>query len=84
LTIGQWVHLAVTHDGSTLRLYVDGALAGSKALPGSFAPDTSQLALCGNQNDASGAIGERWVGLVDDLRLYRRALTDAEIAQLAR
>ena len=31
---GRWVHIAGTYDGTTLRLYIDGALVGSLALSG--------------------------------------------------
>jgi hypothetical protein len=49
-----------------------------------FKADSSKLTICGNQNDASGAITQRWNGLVDDLQLYNRALTATEIAGLAK
>jgi len=42
------------------------------------------LARPGNQNDASGAIAERWNGLVDGLQLCNRALAATEIAGLAK
>ena len=82
--IGTWTHLAATHDGSTARIYVNGSLVTSRASSDVFKADTSKLAICGNQNDASGTITERWDGLVDDLQLYSRALTATEIADLAK
>jgi hypothetical protein len=82
--IGVWTHLAVTHDGTTARIYVNGAQIYSNLSNSVFKADTSKLIICGNQNDASGAITERWNGLVDDLQLYSRALTAPEIATLAK
>ena len=82
--IGTWTHLAATHDGSTARIYVNGSLVTSRASSDVFKADTSRLTICGNQNDASGTITERWDGLVDDLQLYSRALTATEIADLAK
>jgi hypothetical protein len=81
--IGIWTHLAVTHDGNTARIYVNGSQVTSKILNAVFKSDTSKVVICGNQNDTSGAIQERWNGLVDDLQLYSRALTATEIADLA-
>jgi hypothetical protein len=82
--IGVWTHLAVTHDGTTARIYVNGAQVYTNLSNGVFKADTSKLTICGNQNDASGAITERWNGLVDDLQLYSRALMATEIAALAK
>jgi hypothetical protein len=82
--IGVWTHLAVTHDGTTVRIYVNGAQVYSNLSNGVFKADTSKLTICGNQNDTSGAITERWNGLVDDLQLYSRALMATEVAALAK
>jgi hypothetical protein len=82
--MGTWTHLAVTHDGSTARIYVNGTQVLSRTSSAVFKADTSKLTICGNQNDASGAITQRWNGLVDDLQLYGRALTATEISSLAK
>ena len=82
--IGIWTHLAATHDGTTARIYVNGSQVTSQNSSDVFKADTSKLTICGNQNDASGTIAERWNGLVDDLQLYNRALTATEIASLAK
>jgi hypothetical protein len=82
--MGTWTHLAVTHDGSTARIYMNGTQVFSRNASAYFRADTSKVTICGNQNDASGAIIERWNGLVDDVQLYSRALTATEIASLAK
>jgi hypothetical protein len=82
--MGTWTHLAVTHDGSTARIYMNGTQVFSRNASAYFRADTSKVTICGNQNDASGAIIERWNGLVDDVQLYSRALTSTEIASLAK
>jgi hypothetical protein len=83
LPTNQWVHLAATYDGTTIRIYQDGTQIASGAGTGTFAADTSKLTLCGNQNDAAGTIQERFTGRVDDVRVYDRALSAADIAALA-
>ncbi|HET6146074.1 MAG TPA: LamG domain-containing protein [Polyangia bacterium] len=79
-----WVHLAVTYDGTTARLYVDGVAApgAMMQITGSFAADTTPVILGGNANDANGVATELFPGRVDELMLYRRALTAEEIARL--
>jgi len=84
IPIGIWTHMAVTDDGSTVRVYVNGFQVASKNVNDVFKADTSRLTICGNQNDPSGAVTQRWNGLVDDLQLYNRPLTATEIASLAK
>jgi hypothetical protein len=80
---GVWTHLAGVYDGAVARLYVNGQEAVSKALTGSFAADTTPVILGGNGNDASGVPTELFPGRIDELMLYARALSAAEISQLA-
>jgi hypothetical protein len=84
IPIGIWTHMAATDDGNTARIYVNGSLVTSRNSSDVFKADTSKLTICGNQNDTSGAVTQRWNGLVDDLQLYSRALTATEIANLAK
>jgi hypothetical protein len=76
LPLGEWKHIAVTFDGATLAGYVDGMLAGSGAAI--FDLEGMPLTIGGPH------IGENnFNGMVDDVRIYDRALTAAEIAALA-
>lgn len=75
IPLNAWVHLAATYDGSALRLYVGGALAGTTPLAGSLLSSTSPLRIGGN-----GVWGEYFSGLIDDVRVYNRPLGQAEIA----
>jgi hypothetical protein len=74
LPLNAWTHLAVTFDGTTLRLYVNGALAGSKAVTGSMAASTGVLRIGGN-----AIWPEFFAGLIDEVRVYNRALSATEI-----
>jgi hypothetical protein len=74
VALNVWTHLAVTFDGATLALYVNGVLASSKPLVGSMAASTGPLRIGGNS-----IWGEWFAGLIDDVRVYNRALTSAQI-----
>jgi len=74
LPLNIWTHLAVTYDGATLRLFVNGAQAGSQAASGSIISSTSPLRVGGNS-----LWGEYFAGLIDEVRIYSRVLTAAEI-----
>ena len=72
LALGEWVHLAITADGTTRSLYVNGTLYGSV--------DSAQLA--SNNSFEFGGGGQPLSALVDDLRVYDHALTETEISAL--
>jgi hypothetical protein len=74
LPANTWTHVAAAYDGSQLRFYVNGALAASAAASGSYTVNGSPLWMGGN-----AVYGEHLRGKLDDVRIYNRALTAAEI-----
>jgi len=74
LPLNTWSHLATTYDGATLRLYLNGTPVGSKAQTGSVAVTGGVLRIGGNS-----IWGEYFRGLIDEVRIYNRALGTAEI-----
>ena len=66
--------MAGTYDGSTLRLFVNGGQVASTAMSGAIAPSTGPLRIGGNS-----LWGEYFQGRIDEVRIYNRALTTAEI-----
>lgn len=72
---GNWHHLAMVSNGSTLELFVDGVSAGSAAYTGSGSIDALQLAaLFGGGRDQNADI--------DDVAIYDTALSGDQIAWL--
>ncbi len=72
--LNAWTHLAAAYGGGSLRLYVNGTLASTLALSGSMPASASPLRIGGN------AVWPEWfAGLVDEVRVYNRALTQPEI-----
>ena len=74
LTVNAWYHIAGTYDGSTMNIYVNGQLVGSASASGNINGYTGPLRLAAN-----GSGGEVWNGKIDDVRVYSRALSQAEI-----
>jgi fibronectin type 3 domain-containing protein len=74
LPLNAWTHLAATYDGANLRLYVGGVLVGTQVATGSIVTSTGVLHLGGNL-----VWGEWFQGLIDEVRIYNRALTQAEV-----
>jgi hypothetical protein len=75
VALNVWTHLATTYDGTTQRIYVNGALVASRPLTGAIAVGNGALRIGGNNSWA----GEFFSGLIDEVRVYNRALTNAEI-----
>ena len=78
---GAWHHVAAVYDGSSLRFYLDGTQAAMAAVTGTSQVTADDLFI-GTQSASSGS-GDFFNGLIDDVLVYGRALTPAEISQLA-
>jgi hypothetical protein len=74
LTANTWVHLAATYDGATQRLFVNGVEVANRAQTGSITTTTDSLRI--GTNNASS---EFFAGTIDEVRIYNRALSAAEI-----
>jgi Concanavalin A-like lectin/glucanases superfamily len=72
--VNRWSHLALTYDGATLRLYVNGSQASSRATTGTIRRTTDPLWIGGNQ-----PYGEYFQGLIDQVRVYDRVLSPPEV-----
>ena len=75
LPLNTWSHLAATYDGATLRLFVNGTQVATRASTGATVISASPFRIGGNS-----VWGEYFAGLIDEVRIYNRALTAAQIA----
>jgi len=73
LPLNKWTHIAGTFDGSTLRIYINGNLAGS--LAGSLGLANSAPLLIGGSGTCA-----TFGGALDEVAIYGRALSPTEIA----
>ena len=74
LPLNAWSHVASTYDGTNLRFYLNGALIATKATTGAMPNTANPLRIGGN-----AVWGEYFAGLIDEVRVYNRALTEAEL-----
>lgn len=79
--MGQWNHVVLTYDATTnaRKIYLNGGAAK--------ASDTSVSDFIGNTDLNIGRWirnggDQYWTGRIDDLKIYNRALTDEEVADL--
>ncbi len=73
----EWRHIALSYDGASVRGFFDGGFVGAKNI-GDLNAGRSILML-GNFFNSRGAL---FTGILDDVLLYNRPLSDAEVAQV--
>jgi hypothetical protein len=74
LPLNVWSHVAVTYDGASLKLYINGTLASQKSTTIQIQTSNGSLRIGGNT-----VWGEYFKGIIDEVRLYNRALNTTEI-----
>ncbi|MCA9240270.1 MAG: LamG domain-containing protein [Planctomycetales bacterium] len=77
---GQWRHIAGAYDGATMRLYIDGVLVQSKSHSSGGDLDSYPAHTVTMGDSVSGY--REFNGLLDDVRVYSRALSAGHIAEL--
>ncbi len=80
LKAGTWYHAAMTYDGTTLRLFLNGAEVASVAVGGAL--DVEPTAPIGVGAPPVGVGGPFFDGLMDDVRILNVALSPQQIAAL--
>jgi Concanavalin A-like lectin/glucanases superfamily len=74
LAVNTWTHVATTYDGATLRFFVNGTQVGSSPATGPIDGSSGVFRIGGNS-----IFGEYFNGLIDEVRVYNRALSSTEI-----
>lgn len=73
----NWHFIALTYDGTTACLYADGVLKASGAKNWNLIPGNFYI------GEQVNNMAEYWNGSVDDVRIYNRALSAADVSSLA-
>lgn len=76
VTLNQWHHVAVTFDGSTAAMYIDGVRAASGAYTLGDGLDSTFWI---GRNES---LNERFDGYLDDIQLFNYALTDEDVIDI--
>lgn len=79
---GAFTHAAVTIDGSTRRLFIDGTEDASDSFSATL-DDESAPVIIGAADKSGGGVTNEFDGLLDEVRIYNRALSAAEVTSLA-
>src|SRR6185312_2334068 len=74
IAVNTWTHLAMTYDGTAIRIFVNGTQVTSTPRTGALQTNNNQLSIAGTT-----VYGEFFRGRIDDVRVYTRALSVSEI-----
>ncbi len=81
LEVNEWIHAVCWWDGANMRIYKNGEQAGNLAKGGtSVAVDPTIQAAIGNQ--PIGAENRPFEGVIDEVRIYTKALSVEEIQEV--
>jgi hypothetical protein len=72
--VGEWAHLCMTYDGTTVILYKDGVEVGRNDASGELQQNDLSLSIGGRLSS-----GQNFNGAIDDVKLYNHALTPDEV-----
>ena len=74
---GRWIHVAMTWDGTARKLYVDGVLDGEDHPAGMLRSNRAPIEIGGRSGGSY-----MFNGLMDEFKLFNRALTAEEVSAL--
>jgi hypothetical protein len=81
LSANTWYFLAVTYDGSTIRVYVNGALDNSRTESLNTVMTNDYFSV-GRISSASWGLNRGVTSIIDDVRVYNVALSATQIQNL--
>jgi len=74
-----WYHIAGTYDGQEMILYVDGEPVGTTQTSGKINVTLDPVCVGNLVNAAGGSQNEYWSGVIDEVRIWNRALSEEEV-----
>jgi nitrous oxidase accessory protein NosD len=80
LSFNNWSFIVGTYDGSTMKLFIDNVLISSILVSGALTNYGSNLRIA--KYIISNGTEKFLPGIIDEVRIYNRALTDYEIHEL--
>lgn len=82
LNLNEWNHLALTYDGSSIKLYHNGVVKDTVNASGTIS-HSSAPCMIGAEPNNSGYAGSSFDGLIKNVGVWARGLTENEIKKLA-
>lgn len=84
VSTGVWTHVAVTHNGTHIQHYVNGATSGASQTYVTASQTSGVPIRVGSNYQSASYADVRWVGGIDDFRVYSRVLTVGDLQALSK
>ena len=83
LVVGEWTHCVVNLTSTDIETWINGKFCTKKSreFP-SYSTDSNEPVLIGNNYDIGDGTNNHFNGIIDELRIYNRGLTNDEIKTL--
>ncbi len=81
VALNEWHHVCGTYDGATINLYLDAVVDATTASTTGLGISTTNLWIGANSEYSEPRY---WDGLIDEVIIYNRALSQAEVVYLAK
>jgi hypothetical protein len=78
VSANEWHHIVGIYDGTQMRTFIDGAIDVSRLCQDSIGSNDYPVYIGENAE----ITGRCWDGLIDDVRIYSYALSEAEVADI--
>lgn len=82
-TVNVWQHIVLVQEGASIKIYVDGAekaSASDAVVPTTVSPPDADIGAF--DTTGSDSMNAHFNGVIDDVRIYNRALSADEVKQL--
>ncbi len=79
IPLNEWHHLAITYGDSIVKCYLDGILLDSSIIAYQIKKTTFPLAIGADPH----IVMEYHYGMIDEVRIYNRALSAAEVSEIS-
>ena len=80
ITQNTWTHVACTHDGTTLAIWINGSMAASVAATGNIGTGGTNGTSIGGDSPPPN---DRFIGMMDQVRVFSEARSAAQICAAA-
>jgi cysteine-rich repeat protein len=75
---GTWHHIIAIYNGSETKVYVDGTSYGGENASGTIGTNNNEVTI----GSLSPTYGHKWIGSIDEVLIYDRALNETEVLQV--
>jgi hypothetical protein len=77
-----WTHVVFNRSGTTFKIYINGTESVSATVSGNSITNSMPMHIGAFKQTLAGSVSNFWPGKIDEVRIYNRALTATEIAQI--